>query len=66
MNVRTEVPQIRSFAYHKAYPLDSLEGVLTKNNVQFFPMYSSDGNGSLRVMSDTLEKTTVRLFETGR
>lgn len=65
MNVRTEVPQIRSFTYHKAYPLDSLEGVLAKNNVQFFPTYSSDGNGSLRVMSDALEKTTVRLFETG-
>ena len=48
---------------HKAYPLDSMEGVLTKINVELDKSVSADGNGSLKIHSQ--ESGTIRLFETG-
>ena len=45
----------------KRYPLDGMEGVLTKSGVTFDRQMSADGNGSLRI--DTWEPLTVRLFE---
>jgi hypothetical protein len=67
MSARVAVPeaQVQHFISHKAYPLDSYEGVLTQNNVEIDSTISSDGNGSLKVHSDTLQKTIIRLFETG-
>lgn len=50
---------------HKTYPLDSLEGVLTQDGIEFDSAVSVDGNGSLKVISGSAEKMVVRLFETG-
>jgi hypothetical protein len=47
----------------KAYPLDTLDGVLAKDNVSFDPAVSADGKGSLKIAASG--PMTVRLFETG-
>ena len=47
----------------KAYPIDSLDSVITREGVEFDPTVSSDGNGSLKITA--AEPATVRLFETG-
>ncbi len=47
----------------KHYPIDSLEGIITKSDVQMDEKITSDGNGSLRIT--TSKPTTVRLYETG-
>jgi len=47
----------------KHYPIDSLEGIITKLGVQMDEKITSDGNGSLRIT--TSKPTTVRLYETG-
>jgi len=47
----------------KRYPLDSLEGVITRSGVELDKDISSDGKGSLRI--GATEPTVVRLFETG-
>jgi hypothetical protein len=47
----------------KAYPLDSLEGVVTQTGVEVDKAVSSDGRGSLRITAT--EPTVVNLFETG-
>ena len=46
-----------------SFPIDNLDGILTRSGVQFDERISSDGNGSLRVI--TTEPTVVRLFELG-
>jgi len=45
----------------KKFPLDSLDGVLTRNGVQLDKQNSSDGKGSLRIIAS--QPLTVRLFE---
>ena len=45
----------------KSFPLDSLDGVLTRIGVQLDKQNSSDGKGSLKIVAS--EPTTVRLFE---
>jgi len=45
------------------YPLDSLEGVITKSGVELDKAVSSDGGGSLKIVATG--PTVVRLFETG-
>lgn len=47
----------------KHYPIDSLEGIITKSDVQVDKKITSDGNGSLRIT--TSKPITVRLYETG-
>jgi hypothetical protein len=47
----------------KRFPVDSLEGIITQSGVQFDKEVSSDGNGSLKIV--TTEPTVVRLFELG-
>jgi len=47
----------------KKYPLDDLQGVITKNDVAIDKEQSSDGKGSLKITAT--EPRTVRLFETG-
>jgi len=47
----------------KAYPIDSLESVITRTGVEFDQTLSSDGNGSLKITA--AGPATVRLFETG-
>ncbi|MBW2117399.1 MAG: hypothetical protein JRH09_05690, partial [Deltaproteobacteria bacterium] len=47
----------------KYYPIDSLDGIITKSGVQMDEKITSDGNGSLRIT--TSKPTTVRLYETG-
>jgi hypothetical protein len=46
----------------KAFPLDSLDGVLTQTGVALDRDVSSDGRGSLRITGAGVP-TTVRLFE---
>jgi hypothetical protein len=48
---------------HKYWPLDSLEGVLTKTDVELDKSVSADGNGSLKIVSQ--DDNVIRLFETG-
>jgi hypothetical protein len=47
----------------KRFPLDNLEGVLTRSGVSLDRAISSDGGGSVRIVAT--EPTVVRLFETG-
>jgi len=47
----------------KHYPIDSLEGIITKSGVQMDEKITRDGNGSLRITAS--KPTTVRLYETG-
>jgi hypothetical protein len=47
----------------KQFPLDSLEGVISRSGVQLDKDVSSDGNGSLQVAATG--PTVVRLFELG-
>ena len=47
----------------KLFPIDSMEGVITRSDVGIDREISSDGNGSLRITST--KPTVVRLFETG-
>lgn len=45
----------------KHFPVDNLEGIITRSGVQIDKEISSDSNGSLRIT--TTERTVVRLFE---
>ena len=45
----------------KAFPINSIDGVITRSDVTFDKAVSSDGNGSLRI--DVSQPTTVRLYE---
>lgn len=45
------------------FPVDSLEGLITRSGVELDEAISSDGQGSLRISVE--EPTVVRLFETG-
>jgi hypothetical protein len=47
----------------KHFPIDSMEGILTRSGARIDKDISSDGNGSLRVTSK--EPRVFRLFETG-
>lgn len=47
----------------KAYPVDTLEEIITQSGTQIDADITSDGKGSLRITAS--EPTTVRLFETG-
>jgi hypothetical protein len=45
----------------KHFPLDSMEGIITRSGVQLCQRISSDGRGALRMTA--AEPTTVQLFE---
>jgi len=45
----------------RKFPLDSMEGVLTRSGVMLDREHSADGNGSLRI--DATDSTVVPLFE---
>lgn len=47
------------------YPLDSLEGVRSKDGVEYDPSVSSDGHGSLKLTQSRSERIVYPLFETG-
>lgn len=47
----------------KHYPMDSLDGIITKSGVQMDKKITSDGQGSLYIAAS--KPTTVRLYETG-
>ena len=47
----------------KHFPLNDLEGVLSRSDVEFDRAVSSDGGGSLRI--SVTQPTVVRLFELG-
>ena len=46
----------------KHYPVDSLDGIITRSGIALDSKVSSDGNGSLRISAN--EPVLVRLFET--
>ena len=45
----------------KRFPLDTLEGVISRSDVEIDKEVSYDGQGSLRI--STVQRTVVRLFE---
>ncbi len=47
----------------KHYPVDSLNGIISRSGVEIDKEFTSDGNGSLRIT--TTGPVTVRLYETG-
>ena len=47
----------------KRFPIDNMEGIITRSGVRIDKDISSDGNGSLRITST--KPTVVRLFEVG-
>ena len=63
--VIVEKPEAVSMINHKAYPLDSLDSIITEQDGVEFDEISTDGNGSLKITSDLTGKRVVRLFETG-
>jgi hypothetical protein len=50
---------------YQVYQLDSLDGVLKQDGLEFDSVISSDGKGSLKMTTGSLEKKTFRLLETG-
>ena len=59
----TEQPLSSAMVSHGYWPLDSLDDVLTKTDVELDKSISSDGNGSLKIKSQNDD--VIRLFETG-
>ena len=64
------LPDGAAVAELKSYPLDSLDGVLTRSGVELDKAVSSDGGGSLKVVAARVAGNghppiTIRLFETG-
>ncbi len=47
----------------KHYPINDMDGLITLSGVEFDTTISSDGKGSLKIVST--EPKTVKLFETG-
>lgn len=47
----------------KHYPIDNLDGIITKTGVTADREITSDGNGSVKITVD--KPTTIRLYETG-
>ena len=47
----------------KRFPIDSMDGIITRSGVRIDKDISSDGNGSLRITST--KPTVMRLFEVG-
>ena len=47
----------------KHYPIESKEGLITRNDVVIDKEITSDGNGSLRITAN--QPTTIQLYETG-
>ncbi|MCJ7554128.1 MAG: hypothetical protein MUO34_09620, partial [Ignavibacteriaceae bacterium] len=47
----------------KHYPIDNLEGIVAKAGVEIDDEIFSDGNGSLKIVSDA--PTVIQLYETG-
>lgn len=45
----------------KHFPLDTMEGVISRSDVEIDKDISSDGHGSLKI--STVQRTVVRLFE---
>ena len=45
------------------FPMDSMDGIITRTAVRIDKDISSDGNGSLRITS--IKPTVIRLFDTG-
>lgn len=45
------------------FPINSMDGIITRSGVRIDKDISSDGNGSLRITS--IKPTVIRLFETG-
>ncbi len=45
----------------KEFPMNSIDGVITRSDVTFDKGISSDGNGSLRI--NVSQPTTIRLYE---
>ncbi len=45
------------------FPIDSMDGMITRSGVRIDKDISSDGNGSLRITS--IKPRVIRLFETG-
>jgi hypothetical protein len=56
-NPSNQVIELRHF------PIDSMDGIITRAGVRIDKDNSSDGNGSLRITS--VKPTVIRLFETG-
>ena len=47
----------------KHYPLDTVEGIITRSDTQIDTEISSDGKGSLSISAT--DPTTIKLYETG-
>ena len=45
------------------YPVDGLDGLVTRSGIVFDTGVTSDGNGSIRISAR--QSTTIRLYETG-
>ena len=45
----------------KYFPVDDLNGIITKSGIQLDKSISSDGNGSIKI--ETTKPTTITLFD---
>ncbi|MHC4525619.1 MAG: hypothetical protein ACYSU8_08815, partial [Planctomycetota bacterium] len=50
---------------HKSYPMDTLEGLLSQDMAEIDEEIYVNGGASLRIKSDSSEKSTIRLYEIG-
>ena len=48
---------------HQEYPLDTLEGLLSQDIAEIDEEFYVNGGASLRIVSDSSEKRTIRLYE---
>jgi hypothetical protein len=53
----------KQIAEIQRFPIDNLQGIITRSDVQMDNQVSSDGNGSLRITAT--QPKVVRLFEAG-
>jgi hypothetical protein len=53
--------QSGSVAELRRFPMDSLEGLISRSNIELDTQNSTDGNGSVRIAAD--EPSVIRLFE---
>ena len=58
----TEV-RARHLENHKTFPMDTLEGLISQDMAEIDEDIYVNGGGSLKIVSDSSEKRTIRLYE---
>ena len=60
-----DAAEARTLISHKSYPMDTLEGLISRGMAVIDEDVYVNGGGSLRIKSDSAEKKVIRLYENG-